>query len=72
MLSVVVDGVDCQCPPAIVIQWLSRIWVHIEAWEVAAGDIEPYAVAFLEDKRSGIHFYGERIDVTRLHQFRMF
>jgi hypothetical protein len=48
VVRIVVNGVFRYLQPAVAIERLSRVWIHIKSWKVAAGDIEPDAVLTLE------------------------
>lgn len=46
--------------PAVIIKLLTRIGIHIKAWEIAAADVHADAVAFFEDIAGGIKPYRWR------------
>jgi hypothetical protein len=48
----------------------ARIWVHVEAWKVAA-DIQPDAIAGLEDIASGIELECEFVHLPRRQEFSL-
>src|SRR5947209_15499368 len=60
-IRVVEDRVVGQVPAAVVVERLPGIRVHVEAREIAARDVEPDAVAPLEDEGSGIELDRERV-----------
>lgn len=72
MCFVVMNGVDRRLLEAILIQWLSRIGVHIKAGEVAAGDIHADPVAFFKDVGRRVEFDRDGINFVGLHEcFRL-
>src|SRR5579862_9859303 len=67
MLRIVENRVRGYGPAAIVIQRLSRIGIYVKMRKIAAGNIQPDAMAFLKDQRGWIHLNRERIDFAGLH-----
>src|SRR5271155_4583084 len=61
MLGVQVDRVVGDLRAAVVVQRFSRVWVDVEAGEIAARNVETDAVAPLEYQRGRIHFDGELV-----------
>ena len=53
MLRIVVDGVGCNRPSAIAIKRLASVGIHVEAWEIAARNVDPDAVSLLEHESMG-------------------
>jgi hypothetical protein len=68
VIGVMVDGVHGGLHPAVLLQGLSRIRVHVKAREIATADIHAEAVAFFEDIAGGIQPNGERVDFAWLQQ----
>jgi hypothetical protein len=65
---ITVYAVSCALLASIVIEWLSRVWVHVKARKVAAGNIEADPMAVLEDDGSRIYLNGELVGFTGLEQ----
>lgn len=63
MLGVMVEGVGGGDEAAVSVQRLTGVGVDVEAGEIAAGDIDANAVAFLEDVGGGVELDGEGIDL---------
>src|SRR5207253_9174944 len=53
---------------AVVAQGFAGVRVHVEAREVAAGEIDPDAMALLEDVRGRVQLDGELVGPARFHQ----
>src|SRR6266568_67558 len=66
MAGVVVESVLSDGPAAVLVKRLAGVGVDVEAREVAARNIEPQAVATLEDQRGWIHLDRERVNLIRL------
>jgi len=67
MLRIVVNGVGCNRPSAIAIKRLASIGIHVEAWEIAARDVDADAMSLLEYERSWIHLNRELVHLSGCH-----
>ena len=54
--------------PAMLLQRLAGVGVHVEAREIAAADVHANAVAFLEDIARRIQPHRERINLAGFHE----
>src|SRR5262249_52370683 len=50
--------------------WFARIRVHVEAWKVAARNIQPNTMTAFEDERSRVHLDREFVWLTGRERFR--
>jgi hypothetical protein len=69
MLAIMEDGVNGRHRPAMIVQRFAGIGIRIKTGEVAAGDVKPDAVAFLEHICRWVKFDGEGIDGPWFHEF---
>ncbi len=69
MRRVGVDRVGRDLRPAVVIERLAGVGVYVETWKVAAGDIEPDAMAALKHESRGMHLDCEFVGFSRLDEF---
>ena len=69
MCRVGVDGVLRVLPTTILIERLAGVWIHVEAGEVAAGDVDAEAVSALEDQRGRVQLDREFIGLSGVQQF---
>ena len=70
MLRVVIDRIFGNTPAPLLVERFARIRVHVEAWKVAARNIQPNAVTAFEDERSRVHLNREFVRLTRRERFR--
>jgi hypothetical protein len=68
MERITVNAVFRDLPTPIVIEWLSRVWVHVKPREVATGNVEADPVPALKDERCRIHLNCELIGFAGLEQ----
>src|ERR1044071_7593084 len=59
MLTIHIDRVRGDTPSRVRVQRLSRVWVHVESREVAAGDVQTDLVTALEQQRGRIQLDRE-------------
>ncbi len=69
MSIIMINGIDRGLPAAVVAQRLARVRVHVEAGEVAAGNVDSDAVPLLKHIRGGIELDREGIHAAGLHEF---
>ena len=62
-----IDRVNRGHHPAVIVERFTRVRIHIETREIAAGNIHANAMPFLEDIGSGVKFDREGIDCSWLH-----
>ena len=68
VIGVMIDCIDRHNLATMPVQRLAGVGVHVESGEIAAADIHPDPVAFLEEVRGGIQSYRKRIDFSGLGQ----
>src|SRR5215813_5304284 len=68
MQRIAVNAVLRDLPTSIVIEWLSRVWVHVKPREIAARNVEADPVAALKNQRCRIHLDGELVGFGGLEQ----
>jgi hypothetical protein len=68
MLPFMVKGVNRIHPTPIVVERFARVRVHIKSRKIAAGDVDPDAVALFEDVGRWVQSDREGIDRAWRHQ----
>src|SRR5215831_1670916 len=68
MEGIAVNRVHRDLPAPVVIEFLSRVWVHVKPREVATGNVEADPVAALKNQRCRIHLDGELVGFAGLEQ----
>src|SRR5215470_11222176 len=60
VLRVVINRIERNRPASVVVQWLSRIRIHIEPRKIAARDIDTDTMSLRKHQRRWVHLDGER------------
>ena len=68
MLRVQIDSVLHNLPTAVIVEWLTRVWVDVEPREVAARNVEANPVAPLENERRRIHLDRELVGLSGVQE----
>ena len=68
MLRVQIDSVLRNLQTAVIVEWLTRVWVDVEPREVAARDVEANPVAPLENERRRIHLDRELVGLSGVQE----